>query len=347
MKKLGFALMIIFALACQRNNTNEVIEKSATPTVVTEKTPNDTDDPAIWYNKQDPTQSLVIGTDKGDTTGGIFVFNLQGKLLPEISITGLDRPNNIDVAYGLLLNGNETDIAVFTERGRNMIRVVSVPDFKFIDGGGIPVFADDSPAMRAPMGVALYKNPSGHIFAFVSRKNGPSEGYLHQYRLIPDDSVVKGVFVRAFGAFSGKKEIESIAVDQELGYVYYSDEGAGVRKYYADADKGNEELALFATNEVKGDHEGLSIYYGKNGDGYIILSDQQANRFLVYSRKGSGRHSHHHQLIQIVNSQTQESDGSDIIHLPLNQMFPKGMFVAMSSDRTFQFYRAEDIVPIK
>ncbi len=49
--------------------------------------------------------------------------------------------------------------------------------------------------------------------------------------------MVKGTLVRKFGLFSGKKEIESIAVDDALGYVYYSDEGYGVRKYYADPSK--------------------------------------------------------------------------------------------------------------
>ncbi len=347
MKYTIFALLIVLALACQREKAFTPQEKSALPVIVTDTTPNDTDDPAIWYNRQDPSQSLVIGTDKGDSTGGIFVFNLDGKLIPELCITGLNRPNNVDIAYDFPFNGKSTDIAVFTERGRDMIRVVSIPDFKFIDGGGIQVFADDDPEMRAPMGIALYKNPSGAFFAFVSRKNGPSEGYLHQYELIQTDSAVGGLFVRAFGAFSGKKEIESIVVDQELGYVYYSDERTGVRKYHADAEKGNDELSLFATTEAKGDHEGLSIYKGNEGEGYIILSDQQANRFLIFTRKGTSENPHQHQLIQIVNTKTLESDGSDITHLPLNQIFPNGLFVAMSADKTFQFYRAEDIVPIK
>src|SRR5690606_32631502 len=100
----------------------------------------------------------------------------------------------------------------------------------------------------APMGVALYARPADSaIFAIVGRKSGPREGYLWQYRLEGVDNAVHAKLVRKFGQYSGKKEIEAIAVDNELGYIYYSDEGVGVRKYQADPEKGDdEELALFA-----------------------------------------------------------------------------------------------------
>ncbi|MFY7786627.1 MAG: phytase, partial [Thermoflexibacteraceae bacterium] len=77
------------------------------------------------------------------------------------------------------------------------------------------------------MGISLYKNKAGKIYAIVGRKSGPTDGsYLWQY-LLEDNGAgqVKATLVRKFGVYSGKKEIESIAVDDELGYVYYSDEG--------------------------------------------------------------------------------------------------------------------------
>jgi 3-phytase len=37
-----------------------------------------------------------------------------------------------------------------------------------------------------------------------------------------------------------------------------------------------------------------------------------------------------------------ESDGSDVTSVALPG-FPQGMFVAMSDDKTFQFYRWEDL----
>jgi myo-inositol-hexaphosphate 3-phosphohydrolase len=334
-------LLFLIVSACN-SKPIKVSEAEVVPVLATDKTPNDTDDPAIWYNRLNPEKSLILGTDKGDSTGGIFVFNLEGKLDTARSIRNLKRPNNIDIEYGFQFQGKPIDIAVFTERGRDMIRVISLPDCKFIDNGGIPVFEDDS--LRSPMGISLYKDKSNAVYAFVGRKTGPAEGYIYQYKLVASENSVSAVKARAFGKFSGKKEIESIVVDDEQGYVYYSNETVGVRQYHADAAKGNEELALFATSGITGDHEGLSVYQQKDGKGYIILSDQQANKFQLFSREGTKNNPHDHQLVRIVKAQTLESDGSDILNMPLNATFQNGIFVAMSSDKTFQFYKAEDIV---
>jgi myo-inositol-hexaphosphate 3-phosphohydrolase len=339
---IAFTAIVLNACEPQKSILTEA---EVFPVVTTDTTPNDTDDPAIWYNKLDPEKSLILGTDKGDSTGGIFVFDLKGKLQTGLSIYNLSRPNNIDIEYGFNYKGKLTDIAVFTERGRDMIRILSLPDCKFIDNGGIPVFVGDS--LRAPMGIGLYKDKKNDIYAFVGRKTGPAEGYIFQYKLTSDDSVVIAQKIRSVGKFSGKKEIESIVVDDELGYLYYSDETVGIKKYYADAEKGNQELALFAQTGVTDDHEGLSIYKMDNGEGYIILSDQQANKFQVYTRNGTKSNPHYHQLVRTVKAQTIESDGSDILNMPFGSAFPRGLFVAMSTNKTFQFYNADDIVGIK
>lgn len=65
------------------------------------------------------------------------------------------------------------------------------------------------------MGIALYKDKAGQVFAFVSRKTGPADGYLYQYRLEANDSCVTATKVRALGRFRVGKEIEAIVVDDE------------------------------------------------------------------------------------------------------------------------------------
>ena len=65
-------------------------------------------------------------------------------------------------------------------------------------------------------------------------------------------------------------------MDDILGYIYYSDEGEGVRKYYADPSMGTKQLALFATEGFQEDHEGISIYNETDKTGYILVSDQAA-----------------------------------------------------------------------
>lgn len=342
---VSFLVAGLLFSACSSSAPQHTVQVK--PSCITETVAQDSDDPAFWVNRQNTAESMILGTDKGGdapASGGVYVFSLDGKIDRAKSVTGLDRPNNIDVAYDLPLAGGKTDIAVFTERGRNMIRVYRLPEMKPIDGGGIPVFPGE--IERSPMGIALYTRPSdGSIFAIVGRKSGPSGSYLWQYQLEGQpDGTVKGVVVRKFGTYSGNKEIESIAVDNELGFVYYSDEGVGVRKYHADpARQDNQQLALFATKGFAQDHEGISIYKANDGTGYILVSDQQANAFHVFSRNGTAANPHDHQLIKIVYVSTDESDGSDVCNIPLNAQYPNGMFVAMSTDKTFQFYRWEDI----
>ena len=57
-----------------------------------------------------------------------------------------------------------------------------------------------------------------------------------------------------------------------------------MRKYYADPEKGNEELAFFAQEGFSDDHEGISIYKLDDSTGYILVSDQGANLFHVFPR---------------------------------------------------------------
>ena len=245
------------------------------PAVVTDTVANDSDDPALWIGTEGAT-SLLLGTDKGDSTGGVYVFDLDGRIDTTRTRRPLRRPNNVDVEYGLRLTTGPVDIAVATERGTGRLRVFRLPDMTPIDDGGIPVFDGDD--ARAPMGVALYRRPTdGAVFAIVGGKSGPADGYLWQYRLEDrGDGVVRGVMVRAFGRYSTRKEIEAIVVDDALGYVYYADETVGIRKYHADPDHPDaaSELALFATAGFVQDHEGMAIYPTGEATGYLLASDQ-------------------------------------------------------------------------
>lgn len=315
------------------------------PAVITEPVLFDTDDPAIWINPADHAKSLIIGTDK-NSEGALYVFDLQGKIIKDKVVRGLKRPNNVDLAYGLMLGGKPTDIVITTERMTHKLRIYAMPDMKPVDNGGIDVFVGETGfEYRDLMGISIYTSKEGKMYAVVGRKNGPKDGgYLWQY-LLTDDGTghVKATLVRKFGKYSGKKEIESIAVDNELGYIYYSDEQVGVRQYYADPEKGDKELAIFGTSGFKADHEGISIYKLTATTGYILVSDQGANRFQIFSREGTAKNPFDHKLVKIANVEAHESDGSDVTATALNDTFKHGIFVVMCNDKTFHYYRWEDI----
>ncbi|WP_299553405.1 phytase [Seonamhaeicola sp.] len=302
------------------------------PDVITEKTLHDTDDPAIWVNKNDASKSIVFGTDK-NTEGAIYAFDLDGKIIEDKTIRGLKRPNNVDLEYGFQLNDStQIDVIAFTERERKQIRLFSVPDMKPLDHGGFPVFIDATlPEANLPMGIALYRSSeSNKLYAVVGRKTGPKEGYLHQYEFISDSLGVHAKLVRKFGEFSGKKEIEAIAVDDKKGIVYYSDEGHCIRKYHAEPSKGDKEIYCFGGDYFKDDIEGIAIaHYPK--ESFLIVSNQQVGTFNIFDLKTNA-------FIKEINLGTTETDGCEVTTAALGDKFPSGLFVSMNDDKTFFFH---------
>jgi 3-phytase len=315
------------------------------PLYITDSVVHDTDDPAIWFNEVDPEQSLIIGTDK-DQDGALFVFDLRGKIIDSLTIRDIKRPNNVDVGYGLDLGSKKVDFAVTGERMTSKLRFYLLPEMKEFPEGGIEVYEGETTEMfRDLMGVAVYHDQENDKhYVIAGRKDGPTDGtYLWQYLIKGSEEGIQLELVRKFGNYSGQKEIEAIAVDHELGFIYYSDEGVGVRKYHADPSMGNEELALFATTGFTLDHEGISIYKTGEGTGYILVSDQEANKFHVFPREGSPEDPNQHDALAILNLSTLSSDGSESTNRAFGSIFPKGFFVAMSDDKTFQIYRWEDL----
>lgn len=332
---IAFLLLSTLFIACKDDKLAPIAPNAVKPTVVTEALPHDTDDPSIWIHPTDASKSIIVGTDK-DTDGGLYAFDLKGKIVAKSEV--LKRPNNVDIAYGLVIDGKKVDIAVTTERESNKIRIFSLPDLKPIDNGGISVF--DGEELRDPMGIALYTRPSDHkIFAIVGRKSGPSGSYLWQYELSGNGKFATAKVIRKFGAYSGKKEIEAIAVDNELGTVLYCDEQFGIRKYKADpALNDNKEIALFGKTGFKADNEGIAIYKKTDSTGYILASNQQANTFMVYPREGAKGNPNNYPLLAEIPTSTIECDGADVTSVNLGGNFKNGLFVAMSNGMTFHYY---------
>lgn len=343
---LVLALGLVSLIALAKPGKPAPAPDAVTPRVITEPTKHDTDDPAIWINRANPAQSLILGTDK-NADGALYVFGLDGKIRADKVVRGLVRPNNVDVAYGVSIGGKPTDIAVLTERYAHRLRAYRLPDMAPVDGGGMPVFVGER--ARDCMGIALYTRAAdGAVFAIVSRSDyqSPRQGYLHQYRLIDDGTgTLRAVFTRSFGEWSGTKEIEAVAVDNEPGFIYYSDEGYGIRKYHADpaAEDADEELAAFGRDGFAGDREGISIYPTGAGTGYIVVSDQQNNAMRIFRREGEPGKPHEHTFLKSVNISAIESDGSEVTNVPLGPAFPNGLFVAMSNGKVFHLYSWEQI----
>jgi 3-phytase len=318
---------------------------------------NDPDDPAIWVHPSDPSRSLILGTMKvAAPAGAIVAFGMDGQIRQVIS--GIDRPNNVDVEYGMLLGGRAADIAVATERLRRQLRVFRIDpaEGRLLDLGGIPVLEGQAGEAGAPMGIGLYRRErDGAIFAIVAPKEGPRDGYLWQYRLFDAGrGRVGATFVRRFGTFSAatvreENEIEAVAVDDALGFVYYADEADGIHKWHADPDHvdAGRELAHFARTGFRGDREGIAIYALPGGRGYIVATDQldEDSEYHVYPREGAPGNPHDHSReIAVLRGGADATDGIEISSRALGPGLPGGVLIAMNSaPRNFLVFRWQDL----
>ena len=100
---------------------------------------------------------------------------------------------------------------------------------------------------------------------------------------------------------------------------------------------------MFATTGVKEDHEGLAMYAKDATTGYIVLSDQAANRIHVFPREGVSGNPNSHPLLAIIPVRAQQTDGLEITNESLGSAFPHGMLAMMSNRGAFHFYKWEDV----
>jgi 3-phytase len=314
------------------------------PKIATQPVSRDADDPAVWIHPSDAERSLVLGTDKAERDGGLFVFNLDGEVVQRFE--GLDRPNNVDVDYGFTLNGKTVDVAVVTERNKKRLRIYAIDRATGIltdVSGETGVFADRDEKDAVPMGIGIYRRPSdSSFFAVVSPKGGPQDGYLGVFELVGNAGKVDLKPVGSLGRFSGEGEIEAVCVDDELGHVYFSDETTGVRKAVVDpaSPAFGLELALLGTEGYHGDREGLAVYDATHGQGWLLSADQikGGSRLVVYDRVGSNT------LVATLPTVADDTDGIEVAARPMGPRFPEGFVVMMNSkDRNFLLFDWRDV----
>ncbi|WP_284741281.1 phytase [Amycolatopsis sp. RTGN1] len=98
--------------------------------------PADADDPAIWVHPHDPARSVVLGTLK---EGGLAAFDLDARTLQRVPAGPGGRFNNVDVVG---------DLAVVSDRGRDVIRVFRIDPRGSAAGAGVLRDVTDPAAAR-------------------------------------------------------------------------------------------------------------------------------------------------------------------------------------------------------
>ncbi len=296
---------------------------SASATVETEPVPSSgdaADDPVVWVHPTDPSRSTVIGTDK---QSGLAVYDLAGNELQFLSDGEL---NNVDLRHNFPLGAETVALVTAGERGGNALAIYAVdPDTRLLRD----VAAGTITFGIAIYGSCMYRSPvSGEYYFFGTSK----EGDVEQWRLFDDGSgAVDAVRVRTLSVGG---QLEGCAADDESGYVFIGEEAEAIWRYGAEPNAGNDRIQVDTTGSgghLTADVEGITIFYASGGAGYLIVSSQGNNTFVVYERRAP----HQHLLTFALGTNSalgidgcSDTDGIDVTSRGLGAAFPGGLFVA-------------------
>jgi 3-phytase len=277
------------------------------------------DDPAIWIDKRDPSRSVVIATDK---KLGLNVYDLKGKRL---QVVPDGRMNNVDLREGFMLAGKATTIVAATNR---TTRSISLYRFDTARRRLESIAAGTLEAgMSDPYGLCMYRSAKSGQYYVIA--NDSVDGKYRQWRVLDRGGKAAIELVREIAVGS---QAEGCAADDELGQLYIAEEDVGLWVYSAEPDGGEQRTAIDKTEggNLHAEVEGVSIYYGASGTGYVIASNQGEENYAVYRREAP------HTFVgkfHVVANETlgidgsSETDGLDVVSAPLGPDYPAGLLV--------------------
>lgn len=281
------------------------------------------DDPAIWLHPADPSKSLIFGTDK---LGGLGAYNLQGELQNYYEIGKL---NNVDIRYGFILGDRSVDILAASNQSINGISLYLIEPssgkLEAIDGGSLVI---DTAIIDAVYGFCLYRHlETNRYFAFVNGRNG----LVQQYQIM-EGTDGNSLVIELARTFELSSKVEGMVADDELGVLYVGEEGKGIWRFPANPeDPANGSIIPFSgmdNPELRYDLEGLALYKGSLGKGYLIVSSQGSFSYAVFAREGANQYYGSFKIAAGEDCDgVEETDGLEVINLPLGAHFPAGMLV--------------------
>ncbi|GII61908.1 hydrolase [Sphaerisporangium krabiense] len=277
------------------------------------------------------------------------------------------RFNNVDVAYGFggrdlaLVSDRGGDRLRIYAITRGRLTDVTDPAAPFIFNST----QEEVDEAATAYGLAAWKDATG-TYALVSRRHRTSLGLVRLeprpggtvgYRLVRTLDLPASFTLPDGSAWAPCLEpgeapqVEGMVVDQQADVLYAGQEDVGIWRVRADLtgapvlvdrvreygvpatyDPETEECAPGADPGYGGGHlstdvEGLTIYYRRGGQGYLLASSQGDDTFAVYRREGSNAYVGGFRVGPRPGVDGAEiSDGAAVVNVPLDG-FPNGLFV--------------------
>lgn len=350
----------------------------------------DADDPAIWIDEDHPGRSIVVGTAKN---GGLDAYRLTGQRIQHVATPPAPGPahepgrfNNVDVLQDVEIGGDDRDLAIVSDRGRDQLRFYEIDDDAVARGRPLTdvtarsaplVFSRDQAEVdeqRTAYGLAAwYDDRRDAAYVLVSQRDATRIALL---RLIAERDRIGYRLVRTLdlpsqfplpGGTSWKPcdepgvlpQVEGMVVDVDKKVLYAGQEDVGIWRVSARLDgepalvdrvrefgvpghydPETDECVLdadpgFGGKHISADVEGLTVYYGPGGTGYLLASSQGDNTFAIYRRNGANGYVGSFRVA--ANGRfdgTEESDGAAVLNTGLGSRFPNGILVVQDGLNT-------------
>lgn len=333
---LLFAALAIGAIPAIAQGIDTIAEVHARLETETNGTSmkDDADDIAIWLNRNDPSKSLVIGTDK---KRGLYVYGMDGRIR---SHANSGKINNVDLRNDVMIDGQpRTVVAASDENQPNAMVAVYTLD---TETASLALLGRVSGGSEKAYGLCLYQK-AGKLWAFSVFRSG----LIEQVALDISGGVVHATPARTMKL---KGNAEGCVADDRTGSFYAAERDVGIWKWGADPDADVRPVSVARTDKSRlvADVEGLAIAtYGKDG-GYLIASSQGADTYLLYRLADNGYVGRFRIADRTIDG-TSHTDGIELVQGDFGPEYPGGLFVAQDDDnrpqpQNFKFVAWDDIV---
>ncbi|PJF29142.1 MAG: hypothetical protein CUN52_09890 [Phototrophicales bacterium] len=267
----------------------------------------------VWVHPTDANLSVFIGTDDNE---GIGVYDLSGKLLQFLDD---DAIGQADLRYDFPMGDTTIPLIAGGVKDRRKVVFYTInPDTRQL----VEINKIDVGVRHTSL--CMYRSPvTGGFYAFVMSEGGEAEQYL----LTADENgKIVGELRRQFEVGG---EVESCIVDDTYSNLYITEGEVAIWRYGAEPEAGiRRRLVDIKGGNIRDETEGITIYYASEGQGYVIVANEQANSFLVYERRGDNAFIGEFSLIQTGDiDAVQEPAGIYVLSAPLGDAFPNGVFI--------------------
>lgn len=175
-------------------------------------------------------------------------------------------------------------------------------------------------------GFCMYHSKtSGKFYAFVT-EIARVGAQVEQYELSETNGQVTATRVRSFALSS---ITEGCVADDDLGWLYVAQEDVALWRYAAEPSATSDpvKVAEVGDGHLVADLEGISLAKGPGTSGYLVLSIQNEDRFVIFDRETNayvrGFSIGANGSIDVVD----QTDGLDISTANLGPGFPNGALV--------------------